>query len=293
MGTPPKLPYIEDLVSWLGIAWIIAFLAGLWGAMLGIGKFGLSEFLFLLCGAIILGKVAVETMRDRTRSRFVALILVLLAVASLEFYVMHWTNGLAVEASQQQDRLKKLDDIPGLQSQLQALKQQQIIDAATSKQQVSDIGQDNKDLKGSIEKKDAILAAIAKEQLDLNYAPEVTITTNDTKDTIFVMNNGKTNVVLYGFDIDMMSVGGEKIPQTIAPTTSTRFSAGEQTEKNILATAQQENLATVSHDGTAYLRTQNKRSYSLGFSINYAIKDGAITKVFVVDHSIVEITKPQ
>jgi hypothetical protein len=59
---------------------------------------------------------------------------------------MHWTNGLAVEASQQQERLKELDGIPGLQSQLQALRQQQIIDAATSKQQDSDIGQDNKDL---------------------------------------------------------------------------------------------------------------------------------------------------
>lgn len=293
MGTSPKLPYIEDLVSWLGIAWIIAFLAGLWGAMLGIGKFGPSEFMFLLCGAIILGKVAVETMRDRTLRRFVVLALVLLGIALLEFYVMRWTNGISVEAGQQKERLKKLDDIPGLQSQLQALKQQQIIDAATSKQQVSDIGHDNKDLKGSIEKKDAILAAIAKEQLDLNYVPEITITASDTKDTIFVMNNGKTNVVLNGFEIDTMSVGGDKLPQTIAPTTSTRFRAEEQNEKSILAQAQQGNLAVVSHDGTAYLRTQNKKNYSLGFSINYAIKDGAIEKVFIVDHSIVEITKPQ
>src|ERR1035437_6465178 len=156
-------------------------------------------------------------------------------IIGAEYKTLRWTNGLAVEAGEQQKRLKQLDDIPGLESQLQALKQQQLTDVATAKQQVDDIGKDNKDLKGSIEKKDAILAAIAKEQLDLNYAPEVTITTNDTKDIIFVMNNGKTNVVLYGFDIDGMIVGGEKIPQTIAPTTSTRFSAGEQTEKNILA----------------------------------------------------------
>jgi hypothetical protein len=67
MGTPDKLPYIEDLVSWLGIAWIIAFLAGLWGAMLGIGKFGLSEFLFLLCGAIILGKAGRDDARQKPK----------------------------------------------------------------------------------------------------------------------------------------------------------------------------------------------------------------------------------
>jgi hypothetical protein len=287
MGTPPKLPYIEDLVSWLGIAWIVAFLAGLWGAMLGIGKFGLSEFLFLLCGAIILWKVAVETIRDRTRSRLVALILVLLGVASLEFYVLHWTNNLAVEAVQQQERLRKLDDIPGLTRQLQTLKQQQAVDMATSKRQIDDIGQDNKDLKGSIEKKDAILAAIAKEQLDLNYAPEVVITTSDSIHQFYVINSGKTNIELYWLSISRMTVSGDSFPQTIAPNANARFIYEEENEKKILAM----NLPQVSYEGEAHLRTSNNKQYAMSFTVSFNMKDGAITKVIIIDHSIVELPK--
>ena len=144
-------------------------------------------------------------------------------------------------------------------------------------------------LKGSIEKKDVILAAIAKEQLDLNYAPEIVITMIDSKDTLYVVNNGKTNVELYGMSVNGMTVEGKGFPETIAPAANVTFTAGDQNERTILAM----NQPQVSYEGIANLRTSNKKQYAMAFTVSFNVKDGAITKAFITDHSIVELPKPQ
>jgi hypothetical protein len=285
-----NIPYFRELSSWVNIGWLVALIVGLWGVMIGLGKFGLSEFMFLFCGAIAIARLIYEAVTDRTRTRIIVCMFFFVAIIVIEYYTLRWTNGLAVEARAQEQRLSKLDQIPTLTSQLQEMQEQQKIDRATSKQQMDDFGQTNKDLKSSIEEKDAKLAAIAKEQLDLNYSPEVLVTSNDTKDNIFITNNGKTNVVLYELEMDGTEISDVKIPETIVPTASERFTAQDKAKETVLMRAQQQNTAQISFDGTAYLRTENKKKYSLGFTVTYEIKDGAITKMFVTDHAINDIT---
>lgn len=284
-----KIPYLGELSSWVNIGWLVALLVGLWGVMIGLGRFGLSEIIFLLCGGIAVAKLIYEAVTDRTRARITVCAIFFVVIIAAECWTLRWTNGLSIESSEQQNRLKQLDKIPELTKQLEDLKQQEAIDQAKAQQQVSDIGHDNKELKDSIEKKDAVLAAIAKEQLDLNFAPEVVITTGDSKDSLYIVNNGKTNIVLYGLSINGMTVRGITFPETIAPTANARFTVGPDNEKIILAM----NQPQVSFEGVANLRAGNNKQYAMGFTVSFNAKDGAITKSFITDHSIVELPTPR
>jgi hypothetical protein len=283
-----RLPYVDDVVSWLGIAWIVAFLAGLWGAMIGVGKFGLSEFLFLLCGAIVLVKVVSETMRDPTRKRVIALVICLVVIASVEFLVIRWTNGLAVEAKEQQNRLKQLDKIPGLTQQLADLKQQEIVDQTKAQQQVSDIGKANNDLKSSIEKKDAVLASIAKDQYALNFTPQVTVYSQDSPDTVIAVNNGKTNVIIEQWIIDgevtQLPFSG---PSMLIPSANISFMLGDEGKANIPRRAAGADRFGVECSIT--IRTQDKKLYSLPFTWVFRMKDSAVASSFTIPHPIVEM----
>ncbi len=99
---------------------------------------------------------------------------VLTLVVSTEYYVLHWTNNLAIEAGEQQKRLAQLDQIPTLNHELNAMRNDNSIAQARAQQQVSDIGQTNDDLKASIEKKDAQLATIAEKHMPfLTFASSI------------------------------------------------------------------------------------------------------------------------
>ena len=223
-----KLPYVKDLASWLGIAWIVAFLAGLWGVMIGVGKFEISEFLFLVCGAIVLIKVGHETMRHRTKKRLIALIACLLIVSLTEYGVILWTGGLSVEAQEQKRRLSQLDQIPTLTTQLDDLKNAEKIAEAKSQQQVDDIAKENRDLKASIDKKDAALVQIAKEQYSLNFFPQVLASTEGKIDEVQIINNGKTNVDLYEIDVEKVPQDTKTVPALIVQGARVGFQLSEQ-----------------------------------------------------------------
>lgn len=296
-SSPPapetRIPYVEDLVSWLGIAWIVAFLAGLWGAMLGIGKFGLSEFLFLLCGAIVLGKVAFETMRDKTRNRFLALIIVVFTVASLEFCVMHWTNGLAAQVKQEEKETReqkaKLAQLDTLPDQMQAMRNEQAIEQAREQQKMDDIGSDNKDLKGAIEKKDALLAAIAQHQY---FSPQIVVASVGPSE-IRITNNGQSTIVILRMIDDGSVQTYFPTPDSLAKNSYAGFTYSPA-RKSVLVSRAQYDPVTMDYrtsvDASLLIQTEDKKNYTISFTVTFLIKDGDISNSFVHQNPTVEIT---
>jgi hypothetical protein len=108
------VPYVQDLFSWLGVGWIIAIFLGLWGAMIGIGKFAISDLFLAISGLIVVSKILVDALHTKTVTRWICLGVAALLICSAEYGVFHWTEGLFSEARTQQERLQQLDVLPGL-----------------------------------------------------------------------------------------------------------------------------------------------------------------------------------
>lgn len=287
------LPYVADLFSWPGISWIIAFLVGMWGVMIGVGKFGLSELLFLLGGAMVLVKIAFEIRQDRSWRRITIGIVISLLIVTIEYGAIRWTNNLAVEAAAQQTRLTQLDQIPGLTEQLSQLKQQDAIADATHQQELSDIGKANDALKSSIEKKDAALASIAKDQYRLNFVPAVYVAvTGTTNDQVLVVNNGKYNVNMDEIDVEGLHQDTGNAPALIPQGQAVTFKLDQPVKDYIASRPVGGNADRLPVECEVRLETMDKKKYSLKFTWFFTIQDGSITKSEVLDRPIDEIMKP-
>ena len=157
-----RLPYLADLLSWSGIGWITALLIGLWGVMIGIGKFGLSEVFLLISGAIVLMKVGVETLQHQKLRRWVVLAVVLLFIVLAESEAIRWTTDLSRDAEDQQKRLRQLDDIPLLKGQLNEL--------PVLQEKVNTLEIENKAANSSLLKKERIIEGLAQTVIAQNKA---------------------------------------------------------------------------------------------------------------------------
>ena len=183
-----RLPYVGDLVSWLGIAWIVAFLAGLWGAMIGIGRFGISEFIFLLCGAIVFLKVLYETLKDRSFRRAIVCAVCSIIVVTVELGGVRWTDNLATEATEQQRRLAQLDQIPDLQKRVGEIPALQ--------KQIADLQQSNRESAGALSTKEVTIEGLANTVI----SQQKTIAANAHKDMLQVKSDLSGQILHYQTD---------------------------------------------------------------------------------------------
>ncbi len=294
MSEATEFFYLKELASWANVGWLVALLLGLWGVMLGIGKFGRSEILFLLCGSVVIAKLAHDWLKNRTKVRLVVNIVLFLAIIASEFFTMRWTDVLSAETVRQQQRLAQLDQIPKLQTQINNLTQNQSIESARATQELEDMRGDNKSLKQSIEEKDATLASIAKKQYELNFAPQIVVTVSTpTGDSGAIMNNGKASVVLSQL---MENDVVQQIPkQNIAQGASAGIKLIDSAMKRIISSASLDpitNDVRLTEHLSAIIETQNRRFYKVPFSWTFIVKDGKIAGGFIADEPITE-TKPQ
>jgi hypothetical protein len=248
--------------------------------------------MFLLCGAIALAKLIYEVVKDSTRQRIVVCALFFIGFVLVEYETLRWTNTLAVEAAEQQKRLTQLDQIPTLTQQLKELQQQEAIDQAKAQQRVSDIDHDNKELKGSIEKKDAILASIAKQQFALNFLPQVSVASNGSIDHVVIQNNGKTNVTVSEIDMETSKQDAHNVPALITPGSVIVFTTHENVRAAIVLRAPGGNADRIPVECEVLLSTLDKKNYSLGFTWFFTIKNGAVATTDVIQRPITEVETP-
>ena len=79
-------PFYGDLLSWTVIGWLVAVLLGVWGVLLSIGSFGLSNAVFAIGELLALGRLTAD-LRGKPRL-FANYVFVLLgALVAVAFYV--------------------------------------------------------------------------------------------------------------------------------------------------------------------------------------------------------------
>lgn len=262
-----KLPYVKELLSWTGIGWIVALIVGVWGVLLGLGEFRYAEYISLLCGAVVLPKVAVDNLHNYTKRSIAVLVLAVAGIVVVELLVMEWTNTLKQDAAGKEARLAQLDEIPQLTTQLREMTKANAVAA----QKLADIGSQNTDLKKSIEQKDAVLASIAKAQYDLNFVPSVQVEYENGH--LNVVNMGKENIYLWGskeaFDKPNMQAAGRLVsPQSsysIEIDGSTLVELSKRINGGKLEIRQPYYL---------YITSENGKKYTLSFLLFLGVKDG-------------------
>jgi hypothetical protein len=291
----PNEPTKQFTSVFLDPAWLVAFLVGCWGVVIAMEDFRLADGLAVAAGIVICLKVGAETRllsKDRRLLVFVLAFILVSGIVAVDFL---WTDHKKEEAADRNKQLSQLGELPGLRDRFQKMEQAQIkrseeerVREIQSSQQLTDIQNENKGLRKSVETKDAALVSIAKDQYALNFFPQIAISTNGTVDTMYVTNNGKTNVEVYRlmFENNESPIGSPS-RQTIAPGANDSFMTTEQGKQTALQRAMLGGGIT-SLAGTLFLSTLDKKNYRMTFTWTFAVKDFKIDKTFITDGPIVE-----
>ncbi len=287
------------IFRWIDTPWVVAAMLGIWGVMIGIEAF-LAADIFASAAAILVGvALAKETLiwtRRRRTIPFVVGLLLVLATMGSDFW---WTGHQKTTSETKNAQLAKLDQIPQLQQTIQSMtkkeqeaSQAQAVEQGKLEQKVSDIGDDNKRLKTSIEKKDAALAKIAQEQYALNFTPQVVIETRDTADQLFLQNNGKTNIEMQLPHCDnlnpLVRLNPEQ-PSLVAPNSYIGYILNDSGKQTVLAYVLTHPDGRIPFSCQVDVVTLDKKHYSIAFTLTFIVKDNAITKSFGVTNQMVEV----
>lgn len=244
---------------------------------------------------IRLGKETLIWTRKRHTLPFVAGLMAVIVLLGTDFY---WTPHQKATAEEKTARLLQLDQIPKLQQTIrdmtaneQETAKAQAVEQAKLEQRLGDIGADNKTLKTSIEKKDAVLAQIARDQYALNFSPQVVPFTNGSPYVLTFSNLGKTNVSLRNVICDgISSIPPEGIPTgLVAPNTFMNFTLPDSGKQAVLAHAPAHQDGRVPFECNVMILTLDKKNYRLDFTWGFVVKDGAASQSFTIPHQIKEM----
>lgn len=272
--------------GWADIAWTVAVLLGIWGAMIGVEEFTLANAFMILTGVICLSRLIKDCFQEGERRwvLFIAGLALICAVVAVDIVLTHRKQKSSEAREQEIPALQR--EIGGYQKTIENLSRQLQHSQVSAAQKIDDIQAENKSLRKSIEQKDAALVSIAKEQLDLNYAPEILVTTYNTLNTLSVVNSGKTNIELLEITLSGMHPGGPALPETISPASNGSFTMDEHIESSIVARLSQQNIDHIDFPGSLVIRTMDNRRYSMNFTVTLWVKDGKLTKCFATDGPI-------
>jgi hypothetical protein len=271
--------------TWADTPWTVAALLGVWGVMIGIEEFFWADLFMVLAGVWC----SVRLFRDCStpgRRRISAFILGLLIFWSIVGVDLTLTARKKASSEAKADQIPKLNEkISELQETVRSQNQQIIQQQSQSNQKLSDISAENIALRKSVEVKDAALVSIAKQQYALNFFPQVVVTTNESADTMYVQNHGKTNIDLYRLIVQGFDETGAVKRTTIAPDAFMSYTMKEQKKTQIINQAPFTNGEAVL-SGEVYLVTLDNKKYEMPFSWYFDVKDGKISKSYIVDGSI-------
>jgi hypothetical protein len=104
-------------------------------------------------------------------------------------------------------------------------------------QHVSDIQEENKRLRGSIDKKDAALVSIAKQQYALNFLPQVFVVSNGATDKLTFLNNGNYEVTITKILMNGNPPKSGELPALIVKSTALVFTLSDEERNYILSLA--------------------------------------------------------
>jgi hypothetical protein len=268
----------STIFGWADTPWTVAALLGAWGVMIGIEEFFLANLFMILAGLSCTLRLAKDCFQRRRRRwvPFTLWVAIIVAVIGVDIHLT---------ATKKQSSEDKAAEIPGLKATIENLNSTvgtQSIALSKAQghtdQHVSDIQEENKRLRASIDKKDAALVSIAKQQYALNFFPQVfAINSGTDTGSVIIQNNGKTNVTVSEVDMEGAPQGGIS------------FTMHESVKQVIISRAPNGNAERLPVECAVRLSTLDKKNYLLGFTWLFDIKDGTIVKTAVIDRPIVEV----
>jgi hypothetical protein len=275
--------------SWADTPWTIAALLGVWGVFLGIEEFLLANIFMLLVGVSFAVRLFKDTLQvqPRKKAALVLGLIIIIAIVGVD---------IRLTAKKKASSEKRATEIPSLNQQIRDL--QRTVDTQNadlekaqqvSNQHVSDIQDENKRLRTSIEQKDAALVSIAKDQYALNFFPQVIVSTVGFTEEARAINNGKTNVDVYEWFINGAKVPNLGSPSLIVPGSQVGFKIDNVAKNLVLARAA--DTGTSSLNCSISIQTLDGKRYSLPFNWIFTVKDKTIVSSFAIDRSVVEIKK--
>ena len=242
------------------------------------------------------GKIAKETnlrQKERRLWVFVAAFVCVMVLIGLD---LRWTNRKAEEATKRAEQLSHLGELPGLKEDLRIMSDGQKAEkvaAALSQvkadQKLDDIQGENKDLRKSVETKDAALVQIARDQYALNFLPQIFVVSNGATDKLTILNNGNYDVTITNLLVHGHPMRANEAPALMPKGAMMQFTLSDHERNLIMSEALGGNADRLPIECTASLTTKNGKNYALGFTWLFNIKDGAIVKTDVIDRPIVEI----
>jgi hypothetical protein len=289
----------SGIFRWVDTPWVIAAVLGVWGVMIGSEEFLLANI--AVCIAVILAAVrlARETLiwtRRRHTLPFVSGLLVIIVLVGAAFW---WTGRQKSSSEAKSGQLAKLSQIPQLQRTIQDMTkseqgaaQAEAVEQGKLEQKVSDIRADNKSLKTSIEEKDTTLAKIARDQYALNFTPQVSLMTSDSKDTVAFVNLGKTNVILSYANCTQTYLTFGKVrdfPSLIAPNSNIGVTEPADVLKGIVLVALKYPDGKVPLECAASIETLDKKHYELPFTWYFIVADSNVSRSYAVPHAVTEV----
>jgi hypothetical protein len=289
----------SGIFRWVDTPWVIAAVLGIWGVMIGSEEFLLANLVACIAAILAAVQLARETLIWTRRRHTLPFVFGLLAVIALVGSAFWWTGRQKSTSEAKSTQLSKLSQIPQLQKTIQNMTkseqnaaQTQAVEQGKLEQKVSDIGADNKSLKTSIEKKDAVLAQIAHDQYALNFAPQIAVMTSDFKDQVAFVNQGKTNVMLSDVNCAQtyFYIGGiRKVPAQITPNSNMGITLIADRLKDIVLIAPHYPDGEVPVECTASIETLDKKHYLLPFTWFFVVKDNSISRCFAVPRAVTEV----
>src|ERR1700730_15983068 len=114
----------SDLLSWNGVGWDVALLIGVWGALMGIGHYFLADLFFIFAILLFCLKWGHFTNILTPRRRIGLFSVGIIFALALTLGTVIWTSKQAKEAQEEKQKLSRLELIPGLQQQINDLKNQ-------------------------------------------------------------------------------------------------------------------------------------------------------------------------
>jgi hypothetical protein len=235
---------------------------------------------------------------QQKRRRWIPFVLWFTIIATLAGVDIHLTER------KKQSSEAKAEEIPNLNSQIKTLNgtiRAQSTELSNAQghtdQHVSDIQEENKRLRASIDKKDAALVDIARQQFALNYAPQVAAIYDSTNDQLEVWNEGKTNIEIWGGKIGPEPTLVKDKPTIVPPTTfEGYYHFKENMLKDANASSTSEN-GLVTFDCSSFIRTLDHKRYVVSYKVRLTLKDGGVDKIDSFLDGIIETdwrnTKPQ
>jgi flagellar basal body-associated protein FliL len=300
--SPASASKPDGAFHWADTPWSVAAALGIWGVMLGLDEFLPANVFVTVAAILVCVRLAKETHLGSS-DRKVGIFLIGLTVVFIALGVDFWWTGKKQESAKEKNsQLAQLSQIPQLQNTIkqmtvneQSAEKARKVSEASMQQQVSDIGADNKSLKTSIETKDAILANIAKEQYELNFAPQVIPEVRGSPEDVSFTNGGNSSVSLRKLYCGYHGPGGlilmittgldetEVVPQATESTTIDR-----NTHNEIINAARSVSDGKVSMKCTILVKTKDKRLYTLPFVWTFVIVNNAVSRSFTTAQPTVE-----